>query len=117
MHYLGEPHLVLRLLLIDRHVVFNVLNVWGGIGILKVVSLTGLCLGSKLLDFPIHVDSIWRGSTILSKMTLTPTLVTVTLKLSRSKVTRFELVDSGPRLISPCTVTSLATGSHLSCHV
>jgi hypothetical protein len=92
--------------------------------VLKVISLT--CLGSRLLEFLIHADNIGRGSTSFGKVSLTSTLVTITLKLSRLKVPRPKLVDSGPRGSFPCRFISLvislmhialAIGSRLSCWV
>ena len=97
---------------------------WGRIGVLKVISLTGL--SSELLKLLIHIDNIGRSSTVFSKVSLTPTFVTITLKLAGLIVSRFELIDPGlmgfshcvfiPLMISFMHIT-LAIGSRISCLV
>ena len=85
------------MLLVDSHIVFDVFSIRGGVGvwIFKIVGLS--ILGSKLLEFTVHVGDIGWGSTILGKMTFTPAFMTISLKCPRGKCPRFKLVGSGPR--------------------
>ena len=99
-------------------------GIWDIIGVLKVIGLS--VLSSELMKLLIHIDNIGRGSTVFSKVSLTPTFVTITLKLTVLIISRVELIDSGPMGFSPCVLIPLmisfmhiilAIGSRLSCLV
>jgi hypothetical protein len=115
-------------LIVDSHVILNVLGIWGGIGRgIRILEVVGLAvLGTELLKFFVHVDKVGWSPTILGKMPFTTTFVTRALKWFRLKVPRLKLLLVGPRGVSPSVGVSprivsmcltFAIGSHLSCHV